>query len=69
MTERASRLSVGLGGLIEESDEVVAVLGLLEASEDHLGARDELLRVLLEETAKTRQRHKRRVSEGGRLQQ
>ena len=34
------------GLLLEEGDEVVAVLGLLETTESHLGARDVLLGVL-----------------------
>lgn len=34
------------GGLLEVGDEVVAVGGLLQATEGHLGARDVLLRVL-----------------------
>lgn len=35
-----------LGLVLEESDEVVSVLGLLEATEGHLGAGDVLLGVL-----------------------
>lgn len=34
------------GGPLEEGDEVVAVVGLLESSERHLGAGDVLLGVL-----------------------
>ena len=34
------------GLVLEEGDEVVAVLGLLEATEGHLGAGNELLGVL-----------------------
>lgn len=41
--ERAQRL---LGLVLEESDEVVAVLGLLETAESHLRAWDVLLGVL-----------------------
>jgi len=33
-------------GLLEVGDQVVPVLGLLQATEGHLGARDVLLRVL-----------------------
>lgn len=33
-------------GLLEVGDQVVPVLGLLQATESHLGARDVLLRVL-----------------------
>jgi hypothetical protein len=40
-------MAKGLCGLVlEEGDQVVAVLGLLETTEGHLGARDVLLGVL-----------------------
>jgi hypothetical protein len=45
--EESAQVAMRLFGLIlEESDQVVAVLGLLETTEGHLGARNELLGVL-----------------------
>lgn len=45
MRSRSSEIAL-LGLLLEEGDEVVAVLGLLETTEGHLGAGDVLLGVL-----------------------
>jgi hypothetical protein len=43
----SSRVAMCLGGLVlEEGDQVVAVLGLLETAEGHLGAGNVLLGVL-----------------------
>jgi len=46
LISRKSRFERLLGLLLEESDEIVAILGLLETTEGHLGAWDVLLWVL-----------------------